>query len=378
MKARSAIGLMSAGPSTSTGNSNGVIQHDDEDDDQDDAEDDVRMGETMRRRARAESVEVFSVKDPPRKRTRQPNSKASTGGAGGSSMEKSEVQRARMATLPSAPLDVPTSILDSRHVADVDESYSENEKALCNFLKLHPMLSLDATNEKVLTTASNLLSEFEIPLQELEVTTKKHDDLFFRRAKESLGERPCTLGDKCLCRWLAIFRFGDNAEQAFTCREFLLPSQHDQFLKSGKLPKTQGKCLVCCRYFTHFTYNLARTSPTFNPTSAVQLQAFGSKIGVPDGCVTITPCETGNEDGYKPSVMLFVDETWADQQSSRTSLGALLWRPTVRFCSRDYKYVKEPDTGEYVLIQVGMGMNDTDPHFGQPAVSEEQEQRACA
>jgi len=39
-------------------------------------------------------------------------------------------------------------------------------------------------------------------------------------------------------------------------------------------------------------------------------------------------------------------------------------------------YVKEPD-GEFVLLQIGMGMNDTDPHFGQPAVSEEQEQRAC-
>jgi hypothetical protein len=236
---------------------------------------------------------------------------------------------------------------------------------------------LDATNEKVLSTAANLLSEFDVPSQELEVTNKKHDDLFLRRANQSVGERDCALGERCICRWLSVFRYGENADQAFTAREFLLPSQHATFLETGKLPKVQGKCLVCCRYFTHYVYNLARNSPTFNPSSAVQLQAFGSKIGVPQGCTSFTTCETGTNDGYKPSAMLFVDESWADSQSSRAEIGSLLWRPTVRFCSRDYQFVLDQETKEYVIIQIGIGMNDEDQLFARPVVSEEQGQRAA-
>jgi hypothetical protein len=32
-------------------------------------------------------------------------------------------------------------LLDDRKVADIDELYGENERALSNFMKLHPMLS---------------------------------------------------------------------------------------------------------------------------------------------------------------------------------------------------------------------------------------------
>lgn len=90
---------------------------------------------TVRSRTKSVSVEIYSVKDPPKKRA-----KTTTASKAKANPEKSEVQRARMATLPSAPLDIPTSILDARQVADTDESYSENERALSNFLKLHPML----------------------------------------------------------------------------------------------------------------------------------------------------------------------------------------------------------------------------------------------
>lgn len=229
----------------------------------------------------------------------------------------------------------------------------------------------------MLSTASSLLCEFDIPSQELEVTTKTHDDLFLRRACPSLGERDCALGERCICRWLSVFRYGENAPQGFTAREFLLPSQHATFVETGKLPRVQAKCLVCSRYFAHFVYNLARNSPTFNPSSAVQLQAFGSKIGVPQGCTSFTACETGTDDGYKPSAMLFVDESWANSQSSRAEIGSLLWRPTVRFCSRDYSFVLDQETKEYVLIQIGLGMGDEDQLFVQPVVFEEPQQRAA-
>ena len=91
---------------------------------------------TLRSRTKSVSVEIYSVKDPPKKRAKI----AGCSKAKAANPEKSEVQRARMATLPSPPLDIPTSILDARQVTDTDESYSENERALSNFLKLHPML----------------------------------------------------------------------------------------------------------------------------------------------------------------------------------------------------------------------------------------------
>ena len=75
--------------------------------------------------------------------------------------------------------------------------------------------------------------------------------------------------------------------------------------------------------------------------------------------------------------MLFVDESWADSQSSRAEIGSLLWRPTVRFCSRDYQFVLDQETKEYVIIQIGIGMNDEDQLFARPVVSEEQGQRAA-
>lgn len=91
-------------------------------------------------RARAStSLELFKVQNPPSKRAKGGGKQKM------SSSARNEVTKARMATLPSAPIDIPTSILDSRHVTDPDESYSENEKALSEFLKLHPMLRWRAT-----------------------------------------------------------------------------------------------------------------------------------------------------------------------------------------------------------------------------------------
>ena len=64
----------------------------------------------------------------------------------------------------------------------------------------------------------------------------------------------------------------------------------------------------------------------------------------------ITHCSSVScENGYKAHAMLFVDGGFCKQRVQReTPLAALSFRPTVRFCSTDYKYVKV-DT-QYTIV----------------------------
>tara|TARA_B100001109_G_scaffold249487_1_gene241506 strand:+ start:926 stop:1300 length:375 start_codon:yes stop_codon:yes gene_type:complete len=63
-------------------------------------------------------------------------------------------------------------------------------------------------------------------------------------------------------------------------------------------------------------------------------------------------------DGYKASAMLFVDEEFASSRTQReTRLGALLFKPVVRFCSSHYKYVTDSGGGKRI-VQVGVGHED--------------------
>ena len=68
-------------------------------------------------------------------------------------------------------------------------------------------------------------------------------------------------GEKCIACWLAIWRYGDNTDKAFVCKEFLLPEAYALFQRTGDLPEEAGKCLVCTRYFTSYVYRLCRLDP---------------------------------------------------------------------------------------------------------------------
>lgn len=312
--------------------------------------------------------EIFAVNKPPSKRKTPP---PPTG---------AKPRRRPTAAAPPAPSakaqaisdavqardhSVPTDLLDDRVVCDPDENYSENERALTQFLRLHPMLSLDATSERMLSIVGSMIEDYSVPSKELEVVSRAHDDLFLRAPRASMGERPCVNADKCVCRWVAIFRHGENTEKAFVCREFLLPSQNELFLKDGTLPKTAGKCLMCMRYFTNYVYTLARNSPTFCPKSSIQLQVFANKIHVEsagDTAMTST-AEVGTANGYHASKMLFVDEKWAETASSRSTISTMLWRPCVRFNCSDYEFTKDGD-GLPMAVQKNMGVESS--HFGPP------------
>jgi len=262
-------------------------------------------------------------------------------------------------------------LLDHRPMPDADELFSENENALSNFIRLHPQLSLDATSDRTMAAAAALLGDCAVKTRELEQCSKTHDDKFLRRAKQEAGERPCVNGEKCICRWLAIFRFGEATENAFVCREFLLPSQLKTFNESGTLPKTHSKCLLCSRYFMSYVYTLARNSPNFKPTGSIALQAFGNTIGVEDveSETLLYANDVETEDGYSNHVMLYADERWADLASSRGNLGTLLWRPVVRFKSSDYVFETDPVKNEAMLVQVNMSstVHDKKQDFYQPS-----------
>jgi hypothetical protein len=220
-----------------------------------------------------------------------------------------------------------------------------------------------------------MIDESSVKIKELEIVGKPHDDAYLRPAKEELGERSCVNGEKCICKWLAAMRFGQHCEQEFVMREFLLPSQERAFRDSGTLPATHGKCLLCCRYFTSYVYTLARNDPSFCPSSCVSLQAFGNVIDTPDieSEALSHSNEVETENGYKLDVMLFSDEKWADTETARGAVGALAWRPVVRFRSSDYKFVQDPSTSEWSILQIGMSAKDdkprTRPDFVQPLSS---------
>ena len=96
----------------------------------------------------------------------------------------------------------------------------------------------------------DLIEKAAIPTREPEVVPKSHDDAYLRPPDPSLGERPCCLGERCICVWMARWRYGDDTDLAFVGTEFLLPSQRAAFEAEGAsaLPPTPGKCLVCSRY----------------------------------------------------------------------------------------------------------------------------------
>lgn len=260
-------------------------------------------------------------------------------------------------------------LLQSREGIDADELFGSQESALSSYLKLHPVLSLESTSFQTLQLVANMVECTSIPTKELEVVSKSHDDAFLRSPNLSIGERACCLGERCICVWMARWRYGDDTDMAFIGTEFLLPSQAEEFKRFGKLPHTNGKCLVCSRYVHTFIYKCARADPTFSPSALIPLQAFGNSLGVESGEELPTHASVANDlDGYRQEALLFVDEQWADTAAARGSMASLLWRPCVKFDSGHYEYVKDPN-GVPRILQRNVAAADESPasYFYQPA-----------
>ena len=264
-------------------------------------------------------------------------------------------------------------LLQSRAGIDADESFGDQEAALSSYLKLHPVLSLESTSHQTLQLMANLIKDTSIPTKELEIVPKTHDDLFFRPPNQAIKERPCCLGNRCIAVWLARWRYGDDTDLAFICKEFLRPSQLKEFNQKGALPSPHGKCLLCTRYVQTYIYRCARGDPTFRPDSKIPLQAFGNALGVECGEDVPSHASVVNDsEGYRQEALLFVDEAWADTVAAREGMATLLWRPVVKFCSSHYHYVKDPNGTPRILQRnVGAAKESMDPHFGAPARAED-------
>jgi hypothetical protein len=94
--------------------------------------------------AASAAFEIFPASAPPSRRRAPP---APSGGgkkrknAQTAQINTSAAAPAAAATIPTRDTSQPTDLLDDRDVADPDEQYTDNERALTHFLRLHPMLS---------------------------------------------------------------------------------------------------------------------------------------------------------------------------------------------------------------------------------------------
>lgn len=272
-----------------------------------------------------------------------------------------------------------TNLINAGQSIGLDESYGNDETVLNDFLKLHPMLSMEATSARTLQLLSNLFQKASIRAVDLPVVKKSHDDLFLRPPNLQIGERPCINGDRCLAQYLAKIRYGTDTRNAFTCTEFLLPDAYANFLNGRGLPDRRAKCLMCTRYFTNYIYLISRTDPSFKiedtplgvqifcnacaeqpppPASSSEAQREAAQIQEAQKELPTHSSSIGCKDGYKAEAMLFVDEDWMNLRSAREGkLGTLMWHPVVRFCSTDYVYEHRENEGPRIL-QVGIGIDD--------------------
>jgi len=268
-----------------------------------------------------------------------------------------------------------TALLQTEPGIDDDECFGEEERLLSEFVRLHPVLSLESTSQRTLQLLSDLTDKYPIPTQDLELIGKRHDDAYLRPPRLDLDERPCCLGNRCLCVWLARWRYGADSDLAFVCREFLTPAQQAGFERNSKLPSNCGKCLVCTRYAQTYVYRVARADPTFVPSAKIPLQAFGNLLGVERGDNAPHAASVAlDADGYRQSALLYVDEEWADSAASRSAMSGFLWKPVVKFSSTHYVYVRDGPDGTPRIVQVGVGTEDEGtqhanefPHFTPPA-----------
>lgn len=265
-------------------------------------------------------------------------------------------------------------LLGAGDPAQLVESYAASEELLNNFLRLHPMLSMEATDAKVLSAVcAPATGRTELMTHVLPVVPKSYEDSMLRPARIDNGERSCALGRECLCAFIARLRFGPTTDKGFTGVEFLLPSEREAWRAGGGLPERTGKCLLCLRYFTTYCHVLAASDPTFynalvRGTVRAQTHANATlrlntdtdtglaQLLADDSPVPSHACAVNCRDGYASSALLDVADSFANTRMGReTTMGAALWQPLVRFSSSTLRYQRDPDTGEPWIVQVGVG-----------------------
>jgi hypothetical protein len=333
-----------------------------------------------------------------------PASDSASGSGSASASALSSTSSSRYA-LPAAPppgaaphrSSGPQPLLSQHAQASIEEEYSNDERLLNDFVRQHPMLSMEACTAKTVQLLATMTERAHVTIPELPEIPKSYDDTMLAPPDSAIGERPCVLGGRCLAVFLATLRYGSPNDRGFVCKEFLLPSQQADFLQGRGLPPQRQKCLLCQRYFMSYLYLMTRSDPSFCPCSSIALQTFCNAVAG-SGDATGDASKQERElleaamrdgpmhcsraacpDGYKRHAMLFVDEDFAASRAQReTGLGALQFRPFVRFCSTHYRYVPDGPGGRHRIVQVGIGVDDALDGLGfrAPSVEEGHSQTA--
>lgn len=168
---------------------------------------------------------------------------------------------ARPSVVPGGPEPRSTSansLLHDASLPNCDEQFGDDEKMLNEFTKLHPMLSLEASSVKTMQLVASMMDKVHIPVPEVPVVGKRHDDMFLSPPLASVGERECVCGERCLGNFIAKVRYGAETSRGFTLKEYLLPDQLRAFEGGQGLPAQRQKCLLCSRYWQTYVYVLVR------------------------------------------------------------------------------------------------------------------------
>ena len=127
-------------------------------------------------------------------------------------------------TTPSPPeKPIVKPIVSSASRPTDDQNYRIDEDLLNDFIKIHPMLSLEATSHKTLQLLTNATRRACVEIPDPPVVGKSYEDSFLRPANKDIGERGCICKDKCLCLFLARVRYGRNNNFGFVGTEWLRP-----------------------------------------------------------------------------------------------------------------------------------------------------------
>ena len=303
-----------------------------------------------------------------------------------------------------------------------DESYGADERALNDFIALHPMCSMEATSHKTMQLVGTMFEKASVQVADVPVVKKSYDDGYLRYERTQIlptlaarnahhycsllvrsppniqiGERPCACDAHCMCTLMAKHRHGAESSLGFIGTEFLLPTERETFLAGKGLPPRRKKCLVCTRYFQNFLYiqaricnsNLprkrvnttatlaqARTDPNFRVTGApIGMQAFGNTVAEPpdDGPddepdlaelgrsmsdLPVNASPVSSLDGYKAEAMLFVDEEFAGSSRAAREGRASTLAWKPVVAFKTRHYRYVRGTEGPHLVQVGIGADD--------------------
>ena len=204
---------------------------------------------------------------------------------------------------------------------DTDEFNQPFQMPLPTDYKIFQMLKEEEENKDSIRNECTSYFKKSVPenYEDPPVCSKQYCTQFL--AEPTGDMRPCRRGNLCVCNTMCN-SFpdsieGSKPENAFICREFLLPKDYEKFNATGELPKCPAECLLCNRARTTCEYERIIK----NKVTPIELiQDHQNSVDEP-GAYSIKHCIYPSPSG---------------------NLWTGIVRPIVKFCSNHYIYTKIP------------------------------------